>query len=280
MCARRRTMIVADGLDDSSGRVMRERGPATSMDVADGTSEHSGGAMDLSRRATVKAAVNLSAAEGTHAFDHQRRTPTAVVEGPSSQCAAANLEAGPPCQADGHSQPELWFGATTAEAAPSAPCAPSAAQGGASEPQPRALSRMCVAGHRPRCWPAGRLLCLSGNLRLLGPHCAPVHCVPIRAASDACVEQTVGQSAKLPEAQQPRMLPLRRSSGQLAATAQATYGVRKTSSTKGVNARGPGSKIGVRATSRYRGVTHHCRTGRFESHIWDCGKQARCRDRA
>ena len=32
-------------------------------------------------------------------------------------------------------------------------------------------------------------------------------------------------------------------------------------------------KPGVRSTSKYRGVTHHCRTGRFESHIWDSGKQ-------
>jgi AP2 domain len=30
---------------------------------------------------------------------------------------------------------------------------------------------------------------------------------------------------------------------------------------------------GIRSTSKYRGVTHHCRTGRFESHIWDSGKQ-------
>lgn len=32
-------------------------------------------------------------------------------------------------------------------------------------------------------------------------------------------------------------------------------------------------KGGVRTTSRFRGVTHHCRTGRYESHIWDCSKQ-------
>ena len=36
-------------------------------------------------------------------------------------------------------------------------------------------------------------------------------------------------------------------------------------------------KVPVRATSKYRGVTHHCRTNRFESHIWDAGKQARTR---
>ena len=28
-----------------------------------------------------------------------------------------------------------------------------------------------------------------------------------------------------------------------------------------------------RITSKFRGVTHHCRTGRFEAHIWDSGKQ-------
>jgi hypothetical protein len=35
----------------------------------------------------------------------------------------------------------------------------------------------------------------------------------------------------------------------------------------------PTKPTGIRATSKYRGVTHHCRTGRFESHIWDSGKQ-------
>ena len=29
----------------------------------------------------------------------------------------------------------------------------------------------------------------------------------------------------------------------------------------------------VKSTSCFRGVTHHCRTGRWESHIWDNGKQ-------
>ena len=29
----------------------------------------------------------------------------------------------------------------------------------------------------------------------------------------------------------------------------------------------------LRATSAFRGVTHHCRTGRFEAHIWDEAKQ-------
>lgn len=32
-------------------------------------------------------------------------------------------------------------------------------------------------------------------------------------------------------------------------------------------------KRGVRSTSKYRGVTHHCRTGRWEAHIWEEGKQ-------
>ena len=30
---------------------------------------------------------------------------------------------------------------------------------------------------------------------------------------------------------------------------------------------------GARSTSRFRGVTHHCRTGRWEAHIWEDGKQ-------
>ena len=29
----------------------------------------------------------------------------------------------------------------------------------------------------------------------------------------------------------------------------------------------------VKSTSKYRGVTHHCRTGRWEAHIWEDGKQ-------
>lgn len=29
----------------------------------------------------------------------------------------------------------------------------------------------------------------------------------------------------------------------------------------------------VRSTSKFRGVTHHCRTGRWEAHIWEEGKQ-------
>eukprot|EP01026_Neomeris_dumetosa_P076706 TRINITY_DN8254_c0_g1_i3.p2 TRINITY_DN8254_c0_g1~~TRINITY_DN8254_c0_g1_i3.p2 ORF type:complete len:254 (-),score=33.58 TRINITY_DN8254_c0_g1_i3:4-765(-) len=32
-------------------------------------------------------------------------------------------------------------------------------------------------------------------------------------------------------------------------------------------------KGGQRSTSRFRGVTHHCRTGRWEAHIWEEGKQ-------
>ena len=33
------------------------------------------------------------------------------------------------------------------------------------------------------------------------------------------------------------------------------------------------TKKPVRATSKYCGVTHHCRTGRWEAHIWEDGKQ-------
>jgi hypothetical protein len=43
----------------------------------------------------------------------------------------------------------------------------------------------------------------------------------------------------------------------------AALGIRKLTS----------SKSGIRSTSSYRGVTHHCRTGRYEAHIWDSGKQ-------
>lgn len=37
---------------------------------------------------------------------------------------------------------------------------------------------------------------------------------------------------------------------------------------------GDASKKGtLRTTSKYRGVTHHVRTGRFEAHLWLQGKQ-------
>ena len=32
-------------------------------------------------------------------------------------------------------------------------------------------------------------------------------------------------------------------------------------------------KTTAKSTSRFRGVTHHCRTGRYEAHIWQGGKQ-------
>ena len=38
-----------------------------------------------------------------------------------------------------------------------------------------------------------------------------------------------------------------------------------------------GCKPGARAPSAFRGVTLHCRTSRYEVHIWDGGKQARLR---
>jgi hypothetical protein len=42
---------------------------------------------------------------------------------------------------------------------------------------------------------------------------------------------------------------------------------------KGKAAAGKGEKRkAVRSTSRYRGVTHHCRTGRWEAHIWEDGE--------
>eukprot|EP01024_Parvocaulis_polyphysoides_P060495 TRINITY_DN6606_c0_g3_i4.p1 TRINITY_DN6606_c0_g3~~TRINITY_DN6606_c0_g3_i4.p1 ORF type:complete len:381 (+),score=74.42 TRINITY_DN6606_c0_g3_i4:190-1332(+) len=37
--------------------------------------------------------------------------------------------------------------------------------------------------------------------------------------------------------------------------------------------KGADKKGGARSTSRFRGVTHHCRTGRWEAHIWEEGKQ-------
>jgi AP2-like factor (euAP2 lineage) len=37
---------------------------------------------------------------------------------------------------------------------------------------------------------------------------------------------------------------------------------------------GVGARVGgARSTSKFRGVTHHCRTGRWEAHIWEDGKQ-------
>ena len=50
------------------------------------------------------------------------------------------------------------------------------------------------------------------------------------------------------------------------ASSATALGIRKLTSGKG----------GIRSTSSYRGVTHHCRTGRFEAHIWDSGKQVGC----
>ena len=43
--------------------------------------------------------------------------------------------------------------------------------------------------------------------------------------------------------------------------------------TKKAGVKSPSKAAGIRSTSKYRGVTHHCRTGRYESHIWDSGKQ-------
>lgn len=42
---------------------------------------------------------------------------------------------------------------------------------------------------------------------------------------------------------------------------------------KASNARKGLERRGARSTSRFRGVTHHCRTGRWEAHIWEEGKQ-------
>eukprot|EP00892_Ulva_mutabilis_P012192 jgi/Ulvmu1/9345/UM050_0096.1 len=56
-----------------------------------------------------------------------------------------------------------------------------------------------------------------------------------------------------------------RGGGNRKVTGTQQHGVKKPTKSPG--------KPGVRSTSKYRGVTHHCRTGRFESHIWDSGKQ-------
>ena len=42
---------------------------------------------------------------------------------------------------------------------------------------------------------------------------------------------------------------------------------------KAVSARRGLERRGSRSTSTFRGVTHHCRTGRWEAHIWEDGKQ-------
>lgn len=42
---------------------------------------------------------------------------------------------------------------------------------------------------------------------------------------------------------------------------------------KACNARKGLERRGTRSTSQFRGVTHHCRTGRWEAHIWEEGKQ-------
>lgn len=47
---------------------------------------------------------------------------------------------------------------------------------------------------------------------------------------------------------------------------------RRKNTTKKTNGK-QGSKSLLRQTSRFRGVTHHCRTGRYEAHIWEGGKQ-------
>ena len=41
------------------------------------------------------------------------------------------------------------------------------------------------------------------------------------------------------------------------------------------NANAAQERRGARSTSKYRGVTHHCRTGRWEAHLWKNGKQVR-----
>ena len=41
----------------------------------------------------------------------------------------------------------------------------------------------------------------------------------------------------------------------------------------GVGGVGAHMRGGARSTSKFRGVTHHCRTGRWEAHIWEDGKQ-------
>lgn len=42
---------------------------------------------------------------------------------------------------------------------------------------------------------------------------------------------------------------------------------------KAASARRGLERRGSRSTSTFRGVTHHCRTGRWEAHIWEDGKQ-------
>jgi hypothetical protein len=46
-------------------------------------------------------------------------------------------------------------------------------------------------------------------------------------------------------------------------------------SDRATSARAALVKKGAASTSSFRGVTHHVRTGRYEAHIWEDGKQAR-----
>jgi len=59
----------------------------------------------------------------------------------------------------------------------------------------------------------------------------------------------------------------RRASG--ASGASAAKKPRGGGASGGYSSRGGGN----RSTSKFRGVTHHCRTGRWEAHIWEDGKQ-------
>lgn len=57
------------------------------------------------------------------------------------------------------------------------------------------------------------------------------------------------------------------------ANADAVAPVEGKANDKASNARKGLERRGVRSTSKFRGVTHHCRTGRWEAHIWEEGKQ-------
>ena len=66
----------------------------------------------------------------------------------------------------------------------------------------------------------------------------------------------------------------RRASAARAGTARDLgVAAKKPRGVSGVGGVGAHMRGGARSTSKFRGVTHHCRTGRWEAHIWEDGKQ-------
>jgi hypothetical protein len=117
-------------------------------------------------------------------------------------------------------------------------------------------------------------VCPKAREQLMGPQRSIATAIQVTRWSDAPERSAVPTpclSAIIARLHTQRICEYRRATAPPAPLPILVHGVRKVSAPT----KGPGSKVGVRATSKYRGVTHHCRTGRFESHIWDCGKQVR-----